>query len=288
MSLQPVATAREVVDEFGRTWIEVDLARFRMLKDSNPESGMYLLIAAPAGGLGGFAALAEGPPGKSPSIILNSFEELPSSHPTPGTASLTEIVPATDAAGAVYALDLAIRRGAAGEPGAAVITPSDYGTPTAGQFLIVNGAGTGFTLGTPKLGGVHHPAEISSAPSGTTGSPFTVAVVNIAEGTYANDFKLMPQGECRVEGAGSSLRVDFVAHLNAVDGPVIGICRGVGGTSKERLNISGCSGTDDALSVVNGGEGATVFFNTERQSGSLNSYSALNDYISCSVLVTQA
>ena len=66
------------------------------------------------------------------------------------------------------------------------------------------------------------------------------------------------------------------------------ICRGVGGSSKERLNINGCSGTDDSVSVVNGGEGATVFFNTERQSGSLNSYSALNDYISCSVLVMQA
>lgn len=39
-----------------------------------------------------------GAPGKSPSIYLESFEELPSNHPTPGTASLTEVAPATDAA----------------------------------------------------------------------------------------------------------------------------------------------------------------------------------------------
>lgn len=287
MALQPTATAREIVDEFGRVWIEIDMARFRMLKDSNPESGMYLLIAAPAGGLGGFAALAEGPPGKSPSIVLNSYEELPSDHPTPGTASLTEIVPPTDAAGAVYALDLAIRRGAAGAAGAAIITPADYGsTPTAGEFLMVGAGGASFTLGTPKLSGLHYAAEITSVPSGSTGTPQTFAVINIAAGEYTVDYQINPQAECRIEATSSNIRVDLVARLNAVDGPVIGQCKGLGAAAKERLSITPGSGSS-AVGAINAGEGATVFFNTERQSGTAT-YQALDDYSWCSALVVQA
>lgn len=289
MPTQPRSVARTIVID-GREWLEVDLAKFRMPLDWTPESGMYLLIAPPAGGIGGFAALAEGPPGFSPSIVLTSFEELPYDHPTPGTASLTKAVEATDAAGPVYNLDLAIRRGAPGADGAALITPSDYGgSPEFGQMLLVGSGGTSFELTWPKVGGYHWPSAISSAPSGTTGSPFTVAQVNIPAGVYHNNYYLKPEAQCRIEATGNNILVNLVARLNAVDGPIIGICHGLGGVSKERLVITPgpAAGSTSSVGRVSADSGAVVFFNTERESG-IASYQALDDYIHASVQVIPA
>lgn len=288
MVVQPRSTARTVVVD-GKEWLEVDLAKFRMPLDWNPESGQYLLIAPPAGGIGGFAALAQGERGYAPTIIMSNFEELPSDSVTPGSATLTLLAPGTDAAGPVYGLDLAIRRGTDGEPGAALITPDDYGeTPVVGQLLSVASGAAAFELVTPKVVNQHWPASVSSVPGGTTSSPYTMATVSITSGVYNFDYRLQPSGTCQVVGSSSDLRVNLVARYNAVDGPIIGICHGLSG-QYDRLTLTPgpAAGSADTVGKVTAGNGALVYFNCERQSGSA-SYSASNAYGHFSVLVVPA
>lgn len=290
MPVQQRAVAREVTDEFGRTWLEFEMAKFRMLKDSTPESGAYLLVAAGYGGRAGWQALAKGDRGFSPTIIVNSFEELPSDHPTPGTVTSTELAPATDSAGPVIGLDIAIRRGADGEPGAAIVDPADYGSPQVGQILTVADGLTDFELSTPMYGRLHIPASVSNL-SGITGSPTTVAVVNIAAGTYNVDYKLVPYGQVRMEatGIGSNLVVNLVARLGAIDGPIIGICHGLGGLNKERLTITPgpAAGSASTVGKVTAGQEALVYFNVERQSGT-TSYGVPDSYSRFSVVAVPA
>ena len=284
----PRSTARTVVID-GKEWLEVDLAKFRMPLDWNPESGQYLLIAPPAGGIGGFAALAQGERGYAPTIIMNNFEELPSDSSTPGVASLTPLAPGTDAAGPVYGLDLSIRRGAAGEDGAALITPDDYGeSPVVGQLLSVASGGASFELVTPKWGQQHWPASVSSVPGGTTSSPYTMATVSITAGVYNFAYRLQVAGTCQIAGSSTDLRVNLVARYNAVDGPIIGICHGMAG-QYDRLTITPgpAAGAAETVGKVTAGAGALVYFNCERQSGSAT-YSASNSYGHFSVTVVPA
>lgn len=289
MPTQQRTVAREVTDEFGRTWLEFDMAKFRMLKDSTPESGAYLLVAAGYGGRAGWQALAKGDRGFSPTIIVNSFEELPADNPTPGTVTSTELAPATDSAGPVIGLDIAIRRGADGDPGAAVIDPGDYGSPAVGQILTVAAGLTDFELSTPMYGGLHWPATVSDAPAGTTGSPFTLATINVPAGTYNVDYRLIPQGQCRMEATSTNIVVNLVARLGAVDGPIIGICKGLGGVAKERLTFSPGPAAGSATSVgrISAGQAGVIYINTERQSG-LASYQALADYSQFSAIAVRA
>lgn len=283
---QQRAIARVVIID-GKEWLEVDLAKFRMPLDWNPDSGYYLLIAPPAGGIGGFAALAKGDPGFSPTIQLESVSELPSDHPTPGTGSMRLISEATDVAGPIYGLSLAIRRGAAGLPGAAIVSPTDYGTPVVGQMLVVKNGGTEFELVQPKFGGRHIPAAVEAVPGGTTSSPFTTAVVEVPPNLYMRDYYVQPHGTCQISSIGL-VRVDLVARFGAVDGPIIGICHGMSGT-KDRLIITPGpeAGSADSVGRVAAGQGALIFFNTERQAG-INSYSAGEDYMRYSVEVFPA
>ena len=288
MVVQPSATARTVVID-GKEWLEVDLAKFRMPLDWNPESGQYLLIAPPAGGIGGFAALAKGDRGFPPTITLSSFEELASDHPTAGTATLTLLAPGTDAAGPAYGLDISLRRGAAGEDGAALITPDDYGeTPVVGQLLSVASGGATFELITPKVGKQHWPASVSAVPGGTTSAAYTMATVSISAGIYNFAYRLQPAGTCQIVGSSADLRVNLVARYNAVDGPIIGICHGLAG-QYDRLTLTPgpAAASADSVGKVTAGDGAVVYFNTERQSGSA-SYEASNSYGHFSVLVVPA
>lgn len=289
MVTQQRAIATDYTDEYGREWTKVSMSELHILKSG--EGGAYLLVAAGHGAKASWSALAKGEPGKSPTMYLDSYEELPSDHPTPGTASLTQVSPATDTAGPVYRMNLSIRRGAAGDPGAALVSPEDYGTPQAGQIMTVADGLTDFELTTPMYGGLHIPASISTGLSGLTGSPTTVAVVNIPAGTYNVDYKLIPYGQCRMEatGIGSNLVVNLVARLGAIDGPIIGICYGIGGVNKERLTITPgpAAGSGPSVGKVTAGQAGLVYFNVERVSGT-TSYGVNDAYCEFSVLAVKA
>ena len=289
--MQKQVFATEYTDAYGREWLKFVMTEFHMLKNAvdMQDSGAYLLVAAPHG-KAGWGALAQGPRAYSTTFVEGNVEALPADSPTAVTFKLRELSPATDSAGPLVAVDLGVRVGADGAPGAALITPEDYAeTPVAGQALVVAPGATEFELAWPKVGRLHWPSSLSDAPSGSVGSPITVAQINIDAGVYNFDYRVIPQGECRFEATSSNIQVNLVAHLNAIDGPVIGICRGIGGVAKERLNFSPgpAAGSADTVGKVTAGNGAVVFINTERVDGSA-SYTALSDYMHFSGLVVSA
>lgn len=272
------------------TWFIVDLAQlgFR-IEDDGRASGAFLAVAAPRGAIaGGMPALVRGAPGFPPSLILTSFRELDADDTTEASAKLTQVVPATEVSGPVYGLDLVLHRGGKGDDGAALISPSDYGTPTAGQSLFVAPGGTSFTLGWPKVGGMHWATGVTPVPSGSASGPKNMAIVEIAPGFYNFDYRLYPVGCATVVGSGANLRVDLIARLGAIDDPrVLGRCAGLQGQT-DRLIITGMPDTNaaDSVNFVTAGAGALVYFNTERQGGSAT-YSAVGtaDYARFGVLV---
>lgn len=283
---QPRSVARTVIRD-GREWIEVDMAKFIMPKDWTPDSGMYLLIAPPAGGIGGFAALAKGDPGYSPTFVVSSTTTLDAGEDA--VVSSTLLAPATEVAGPLYGLDFSLPKGADGDPGAAEITPSDYGeTPTIGQALTVASGGTDFELTWPKRSKLYYPASVTAVPGGTGGSATNCATVNISSGTFNFDYKCIPFGTCQIAGSSTSLRVDLVARYNAVDGDEIGRAYGMSGQN-DRLTLtpSPVAGAADSVGKTSAGDGCLVYFNTERQSGSAT-YSASSSYMKFGVLVVPA
>ena len=279
--MEPRSVARTIIID-GRKWLEIDMAKFRMPLDWTPESGMYLLVAPPAGGIGGFSALAKGDPGFSPSIELTSFLELAADDPTPASAALTLIAPATDVSGPVYGLDLAVHSGTAGEDGDAILDPDDYGTPVVGDMLVVASGGSSFELQAQKVGDMEWPASVTSVPGGTTAG-YTMAQVAVPAYPFA--WRPDVEGCATVAGSASDLRVDLVARLDADDGPVVGRCYGVAGQNDRLILISGPdSGAADSVNKVNAGDAAVIYFRTEKQSGTAT-YSALNNYARFSVKV---
>lgn len=272
--MEPRSTAR-ITEIDGQRWLVVDMAQFRMSLDETPGSGMYLLVAPPAGGvMGGFTALAKGDPGFSPSLALTSFIELAADDTTPGSAALTLLAPATPVSGPVYGLDLALHSGAQGEPGGAVLDPGEYAeSPTAGQVLVVAAGGTAFELAAQKAGKRYIPAAVTSVPSGTTAG-YTMTQIEVPPQGF--DWYPEPHGTCIVDGSSSNLLVDLVARLNSDSGDVVGRGHGVAG-QKIQLNITPGANAGSATSVgkVAGGDTAIIYFCTEKQSGTAT-YAASN------------
>ena len=277
MATQPRSTSRIVVRD-GKEWIEVDMAKFIMPKDWSPDSGMYLLIAAPAGGIGGFAALATGPRGFSPTFVVSSATTLPAGESV--TVGSSELAPATEVAGPLIGLDFAIPAGADGAPGAALVTPEDYGdTPTVGQAMQVAAGGSDFELVWPKSSGIHYPAAVTAGGAGTGGTPATCTVIDIPSGRYNFDYKVIPYGTCQIAGSSTNLRVDLVARYNGSSGDDIGRCFGLSGQN-DRLTISPgpVAGAASSVGKTTAGDGCQIYFNTERQTGSAT-YQASASYM---------
>lgn len=251
------------------TWFVVNLAElgFR-IEDNGTTSGAFMAVAAPRGIVGGMPALLKGPPGFPISLVLSSFIELAEGDPTPASASINILTPATDVSGPVYGLDLALHAGATGADGTTVISPTDYAeSPVAGQMLIVAPGGETFALAYQKVDGIYvPPAAISSKTVGTDVN-FTMAQVGFD--ARPNVWYPEPVGEVTIEATTTNIRVDLVARLNAADGDVLGRCSGVGGMLKERLTLIPVRnpGAADSVGRVDVGQSATVFFCVEKQSG---------------------
>ncbi len=272
--MQPRSTAR-IAEIDGQRWLIIEMAQFRMSLDETPGSGMYLMVAPPLGGvMGGVSALAKGDQGFSPSLELSSFIQLAHDDPTAASAALTLVVPGTETSAPVYGLDLALKGGAPGAPGAAVVSPGDYAEePLTGQMLVVASGGTAFELAAQRFGRRYLPAAVSSAPGGTTAG-YTMTQIEV--GPQGFDWYPEPHGGCIVEGSSSNLLVDVVARLNSDSGDVVGRGYGIAG-QKIQLNLTpgANAGSADSVGKVAGDATAVIYFRTEKQSGTAT-YSASN------------
>lgn len=241
----------------------------------DPETGAAIIMVRPEGGFGaGITAIETGPPGRHAEISeAINFTPLAPTDPSPGSASFTQLSPATDEAAAVYKLNLALRTGQKGDTGdAAPLDPADYAeTPVAKQMLVVNSEETGFELIHQRFLGRHYPVSISNAAAGDTNK--TVAIISIPANTYPVDFRVELEAQTIITATGPDCRVDLVAHLGSTSGNDIGRCFGIGG-AKDRLLIAGGAAYDDVVVDAWDKQDHTAVCNiyvvTEKQGGADN------------------
>lgn len=245
----------------GIDYLVIDSAMFRIPLDWDPNSNMFLAVAAPSGGLGNFPALVKGDPGDSstfsPTVLLTALEP---TDPTPDSASLSEI--ATN----VWQLSLALHKGAAGEDGAALLDTGDYGTPLYKRILQVDAATTGFEYTPQKVGDRYFPATIASVPSGNPG--YTLASVAIPAQPF--DWRPTVSGYTVVTGTGADVQVNLLARLdNATTGNIVGQGTQPAGQypATHVLSSGPPAGSADTYDKVTANAAATVYMRTERQSG---------------------
>jgi hypothetical protein len=227
---------------------------------------MFIAVAAPDGGLGGFPALVQGDDGDTPNIDTTiNFTALDFDDATPDSASWTEI------SENLYRLNLALHNGPQGDAAAFDLEDADNltGTMVAGKMIVVDSAATGFEYLTPKVGDEYWPATINNTPSGN--AAYTLATVSIP----AQDFDWRPQvsGWCVVTGTGTDVQVDLIARLtDQAAGNIVGRGRGHAGQNTEGfstvLSSGPPAGSASTYNKVAAGVAATVYLRAERQSGS--------------------
>lgn len=270
----------------GRRYFVVPMMEMAFeITDDGIGTGFFLAAAAPQGGLptglGRYPALAKGEPGFAPSLVPMGITELDSDDPTPASFDIQPIADATEVSGPVYGVTLALHKGKDGADGAALITPSDYGTPVFGQALTVAAGEASFELTYPKVGGQHLPASISSAPAGST-AEFTMAQIDVTAGTYNFDWTPSLRGNAITVGAGGTggtgtdLQVDLIVRLNdETGGNIIGRGRGVSGVKTYQPNI--ISKVETGTNVIAAGDAATLYFRTKKITGSATYSAASTD-----------
>lgn len=246
----------------GVEYLVIDTASFRVPLDFDPNSNMFIAVAAPTGGLGAFPALVKGDTGDTPTLDNVNFTVLEADDPTADSASWTETAPG------VYDLDLVLHKGPQGDTGDTIVTPTDFGTPVVGKIPVVNAALDNFELKTQKVGDRYIPGGISNTPSGNP--TYTLCTVAVP----AQDFDWRPEvtGQCDVLYTGVGTIVDLVARLdNETGGNIVG--RGYGSLPAVHYNrvITLTPGPPAGASAdydkVLAGYAATIYFRAERQSG---------------------
>ncbi|MCV7100970.1 hypothetical protein [Mycobacterium palustre] len=251
----------------GQDWLIVPTGQLRIPLPFDPSAPVIIAVAPPLGGIASFGALVKGDPGFPAQFDEDvDFTPLEPDDPTADFASLTLVSPATDVSGPSYKLALGLHKGAKGDDGAAVLTPSDYGTPAPGKTLILNPDGSAFILATPKVGDTYYPASLNNTASGNPTS--TLGVVAIPP----QDFDWRPKAfaQTMISPTGSNVRVDVIARLNGEsDGNDVGRGFGMSGAT-ERISITpgAPAGSPDEWDRVPAGQSATVHLRVERQSGS--------------------
>lgn len=256
----------------GKEYWEVD-HKFRIAKEADPNAQVPILVGTPNGGIAALGPLVKGDPGKHAEIDETiNFTALEPGDTTPDSMSWTTITPPTDDTPGVYRLVAALHKGAKGDDGDTVLTPTDYGTPLAGQFLVVKGDLSGFEYQSQKIATRHLPTSFSSV-SDSSGKA-TVATVSIPAKTH--DYRVIVAAQVIVTGSsGPNVSVDLLCRMgDASTGNVVARCFGVGG-AKDRLTIvsSSPANSNDAFDKVTAGNAMNFYLRTERASGS-DSYSA--------------
>lgn len=249
----------------GIDYLVVDLAKFRIPLEWDPDSQMFLGIAVPDGGIGNFPALVKGDDGDTPTFdTVVNFTPLAWDDPTPAYASLSEPTPN------FYEINLGLHEGTPGAAGTPVLDPDDFVDVGPGKMIVVNATSDGFVLESPKVGDSYWPASILNTPSGN--AAYTLCSVGIA----AQDFAWKPQvsGWCEITGTGTDVAVDLLARLNnPTAGNIVGMAYG-GLTPASPFVMPVHTLVDGpptasaaGYNVVNAGVAATIYLRAERRSG---------------------
>lgn len=250
----------------GKEYLVIDVAKFRVPLDWDPNSSMFIAVAAPDGGLGSFPGLVQGDPGPAPVIeTAINFIPLAPGDPTPDSASWTKVAENT------YKLNLALHKGEKGDAAAFNLIDADdlTGTPVPGRLIAVNGTGNGFEYVTQKAGDEYWPALINNTP---TGNPaYTLCQVSIPAQPFA--WRPHVSGWCVISGTGADVQVDLVARLNdQAAGRILGRGRGRIGQNADgspTVLVSGPpSGSPSDYNRIAAGAATTIFLRAERRSGS--------------------
>lgn len=251
----------------GKEYWEVDI-KGRIAKESDPDAGVLFLIGTPNGGVANVGPLVKGDPGVHAEIdttVVNTVLEWDDS--TPDSMSWTVLVPPTDDTPGVYQLNATQRKGPPGDDGNTILDPGDFGSPLAGQILVVNDAEDAFEARNQKVATRHVPATLNNVPSGNAN--YTLGVVSVAAKTF--DWRPMVFAHTIITGyGGSDVAVNLRARLNGESGGnIVAECRGLAG-AKDRLTIVSAipAGSGDSFDKVAAGSPATIHLRTERASGS--------------------
>ena len=263
---------------YGGNWFVIGLSELAFrVEDDGTVSNLFLAAASPQGGLprgvSNIPALLKGPPGRAPSLVMGTFTALENDDPTEPFFDINLIAEETEVSAAVYQVNAALKQGAPGEDGAALITPDDYGTPVLGQALTVAAGEATFELTYPKVGKMVLPASISSAPDGST-AEVTMAVFDVSAGVYNFDWVPVVRGNAITIASSTDCQVDLVVRKDDETGGNI-IARGVGipGVATHQPNI--VSGVESGTNIVTAGAAATIYVRTKRMSGAAT-YGAAN------------
>lgn len=250
----------------GKEYWLVDL-QCRLAKESDPNAQVPILIGTPNGGVASVGPLVKGDPGVHAELSTTiNFTALEATDATPDSASFTVLTPPDDVTPGVYRLNLALHKGAKGDDGDTVLTPADFGSPIAGQILVINDAVTAFELRGQKVPTRHVPASLNNVPQGNAN--YTLGVVSVPAKTF--DWRPMVFAHTIITGTGSDVAVNLRARLNGeTGGNIVAECRGLAG-AKDRLTIVSAipAGSADTFDKVSSGSPATVHLRTERASGS--------------------
>ncbi len=226
---------------------------------------MFIAVAAPDGGLGGFPALVKGDTGDP--ATLDSVVNLTALASTDATADSASF---TDLGGGVFQLNLVLHKGPTGAAGSSgtIAGASDLsGSAAVGKIPVVTGTGpTAFAYATQKVGDRWIPASISNT---TSGNPLSTLC---PVGVPAQDFDWRPhvEGYTVVTGTGANVQVDLIARLNGTSGNIVGRATSVAGQFPPPLVLSSGppAGSADSYDKVLAGNAATIYLRAERQSGS--------------------
>lgn len=256
---------------YGGNWFVVGLSELAFrIEDDGRLSSLFLAAASPQGGLprgvSNIPALLRGPNGFEPSLVNGTFTALAYDDPTEPFLRIDKIADSTDISAAVYEVNAALKAGAPGEDGAAVLDPTDYGTPAYGQALTIASGETTFELTYPKVSKLHLPTSISSAPDGST-AEVTMCVFDVAAGVYNFDWTPAVRGNAVTIASSTDCQVDLVVRKDdETGGNIIGRGVGLPGVTKWQPNI--VSGVESGTNVVTAGSAATIYVRTKRMSGS--------------------
>lgn len=263
---------------YGGKWFVLGMSELAFrVEDDGTISNLFLACASPQGGLprgvSNYPALLRGPEGRAPTFVMGTFTNLAHDDPTEPFLDINQTAEATDISAAVYQINAALKQGAPGEDGAALITPEDYGTPAFGQVLSVAAGEETFELTYPQVGGIHLPTSISSAPDGST-AEYTMCVFDVPAGTYNFDWFPSVSGNAITIASSTDCQVDLIVRKdNETGGNIIGRGIGFSGVVKHQPNI--IAGVESGTGVVTAGAAATIYVRTKRMSGGAT-YGAAN------------
>ncbi|MDV7194601.1 hypothetical protein [Mycolicibacterium fortuitum] len=229
-------------------------------------TGTAIVMLKEDGGItSGVTAVAQGDPGVHAEIDTTiNFVALEPGDATPDSASFTTLVPPTTDTPGVWRLNLALHKGAPGDPGDTVLDPGDFGTAVAGQILQVKSDLSAFELVAQRIPEVFYPGVVNNVASGNAN--FTMAQINIPARPYAR--RVQGVGHAVVTGEAADVRVDLIARLNGeTGGNIVGRCPGIAQTERLQLSPGRGAGLADAYDQIAPGAAAVLYIRTERQAG---------------------